>query len=285
MGATANNYSGNRIRCLPRQRQSQAQASQGKAGMRGVACGTPPGPGMLRFVRPVPGSRYTMRRSSSWTMTCRLINLYNCMHSFQCGFEVVFTVNVHCLFYVFFISFIYSCFTHCAYLIRLRICYAYRPIFVSTSHWTLFDIFYLNNETAAVMSIWMFLIALSVLLIYNFLSTPINEMFLLSRVLCVFSIFIFISINKHVCNNMRNRVLDWSCIFLVCLHELCVNQHTCAKLLICVVYLEISPAESPPQITGFFLRTVKKNLITAILENSSFLAKTLTQTIHAWVTS
>ena len=78
----------------------------------------PPGPGMLRFVRPVPGSRYTMRR---WTMTCRLINFYNCMHSFQCGFEVVFTVNVHCLFYVFFISFIYSCFTHCAYLIRLRI--------------------------------------------------------------------------------------------------------------------------------------------------------------------
>ena len=38
----------------------------------------------------------------------------------------------------------------------------------------------------------MFLIALSVLLIYNFLSTPINEMFLLSRVLCVFSICIFI---------------------------------------------------------------------------------------------
>ena len=80
-----------------------------------------PPPGMLRFVRPVPGSRYTMRRSSSWTMTCRLINFYNCMHSFQCGFEVVFTVNVHCLFYVFFISFIYSCFTRCAYLIRLRI--------------------------------------------------------------------------------------------------------------------------------------------------------------------
>ena len=93
--------------------------AQGKAGMRCVACGTPPpGPGMLRFVRPVPGSRYTMRRSSSWTMTCRLINFYNCMHSFQCRFEVVFTVNVHCLFYVFFI---YSCFTHCAYLIRLRI--------------------------------------------------------------------------------------------------------------------------------------------------------------------
>ena len=45
--------------------------SQGKAGMRGVACGTPPPAGMLRFVRPVPGSRYTMRRSSSWTMTCR----------------------------------------------------------------------------------------------------------------------------------------------------------------------------------------------------------------------
>ena len=108
MGATTNNYSGNRIRCLPRQRQSQAQAlrpSQGKAGMRGVACGTPPPPGMLRFVRPVPGSRYTMRRSSSWTMTCRLINFYNCMHSFQCGFEVVFTVNVHCLFYVFFYFF------------------------------------------------------------------------------------------------------------------------------------------------------------------------------------
>ena len=98
--------------------KGKAKPSQGKAGMRGVACGTPP-PGMLRFVQPVPGSRYTMRRSSSWTMTCRLINFYNCMHSFQCGFEVVFTVNVHSLFYVFFISFIYSCFTHCAYLICL----------------------------------------------------------------------------------------------------------------------------------------------------------------------
>ena len=86
--------------------------SQGKAGMRerGVACGTPPGPGMLRFVRPVPGSRYTMRRSSSWTMTCRLINFYNCMHSFQCGFEVVFTVNMHCLciFYFFYLQLFYS---------------------------------------------------------------------------------------------------------------------------------------------------------------------------------
>ena len=124
MGATTNNYSGNRIRCLPRQSQAQARERQAC----GVSHAVPPGPGMLRFVRPVPGSRYTMRRSSSWTMTCRLINFYNCMHSFQCGFEVVFTVNVHCLFYVFFISFIYSCFTHCAYLIRLRIWYAYTAI-------------------------------------------------------------------------------------------------------------------------------------------------------------
>ena len=61
---------------------------------------------------------------------------------------------------------------------------------------------------------------------------------------------------------------------------MCVNQHTCAKLLICVVYLEISPAESPPTDNCiFFLRTVKKKLITAILENSSFLAKTLCITI------
>ena len=108
--------------------KAKPSPSQGKAGMRGGGCRMryPPPAGMLRFVRPVPGSRYTMRRPSSWTMTCRLINFYNCMHSFQCGFEVVFTVNVHCLFYVFFISFIgrsfiYSCFTHCAYLIRLRI--------------------------------------------------------------------------------------------------------------------------------------------------------------------
>ena len=106
---------------VPRQRQSQAQARERQACGVSHAVPPPPGPGMLRFVRPVPGSRYTMRRSSSWTMTCRLINFYNCMHSFQCGFEVVFTVNVHCLFYVFFISFIYSCYTHCAYLIRLRI--------------------------------------------------------------------------------------------------------------------------------------------------------------------
>ena len=101
MGATTNNYSGNRIRCLPRQRQSQAKPGKG----RHAGCRMRYPPGMLRFVRPVPGSRYTMRRSSSRTMTCRLINFYNCMHSFQCGFEVVFTVNVHGLFYVFFISF------------------------------------------------------------------------------------------------------------------------------------------------------------------------------------
>ena len=101
--------------------KGKAKPKPGKGRHAGCRMRYPPGPGMLRFVRPVPGSRYTMRRSSSWTMTCRLINFYNCMHSFQCRFEVVFTVNVHCLFYVFFISFIYSCFTHCAYLIRLRI--------------------------------------------------------------------------------------------------------------------------------------------------------------------
>ena len=50
----------------------------GKKGRHAVP---PPGYGMLRFVRPVPGRPYTMRRSSSWTMTCRLINFYNCMHS------------------------------------------------------------------------------------------------------------------------------------------------------------------------------------------------------------
>ena len=86
--------------------KAKPSPSQGKAGMRGVACGTPPG-GMLRFVRPVPGSRYTMRRSSSWTMTCRLINFYNCMHSFQCGFEVVFTecaLFVLCIFYFFYFT-------------------------------------------------------------------------------------------------------------------------------------------------------------------------------------
>ena len=42
-----------------------------------------------------------------------------------------------------------------------------------------------------------------------------------------------------------------------------------------MVYLEIFPAESPPQITVFFFENCKKKLITAILENSSFLAKTL----------
>ena len=86
---------------------ARPRPSQGKAGMRGVACGTPPGPRYAavwdpRFVRPVPGSRYTMRRSSSWTMTSRLINFYNCMHSFQCGFEVVFTV---CFMYFLFLLF------------------------------------------------------------------------------------------------------------------------------------------------------------------------------------
>ena len=203
MVATTNNYSGNRIRCLPRQRRGKAKPKPGKGRHAGCRMRYPPA-GMLRFVRPVPGSRYTMRRPSSWTMTCRLINFYNCMHSFQCGFEVVFTVNVHCLFYVFFLS-VVLLFT--AVLLTVRIWYVFvfdMPICLylfplSIEHCLILKHFYLNDETAAVMSIWMFLIALSVLLIYNFLSTPINEMFLLSRVLCVFSICIFISINKHVC--------------------------------------------------------------------------------------
>ena len=93
--------------------RAKGKAKPGKGRHAGCRMRYPPGPGMLRFVRPVPGSRYTMRRSSSWTMTCRLINFYNCMHSFQCGFEVVFTVNVHCLFvlcifYFFYLQLFYS---------------------------------------------------------------------------------------------------------------------------------------------------------------------------------
>ncbi len=42
-----------------------------------------------------------------------------------------------------------------------------------------------------------------------------------------------------------------------------------------MTYLEISPAGPTPQITFFFLRTVKNILITATSENSSFLAKSL----------
>ncbi len=56
---------------------------------------------------------------------------------------------------------------------------------------------------------------------------------------------------------------EWSSILLICLH---VN---------CVTYLEIFPAGPPPQITMFFLRNVKNIWITAISENSSFLAKSL----------
>ena len=132
--------------------KAKPSPSQGKAGMRGVACGTPRAPvccgsssssssntvqgsvllphyrtlevrpgrisSKSRFVRPVPGSRYTMRRSSSWTMTCRLINFYNCMHSFQCGFEVVFTVNV-AMCTVCFMYFLFLLFT--AVLLTVRI--------------------------------------------------------------------------------------------------------------------------------------------------------------------
>ena len=104
-------------------------------------------------------------------------------------------------------------------LIGHRIWYAYFLISLfplSMEHCLIFFIWTMK-QLSTVMSIWMFLIALSVLLIYNFLSTPINEMFLLSRVLCVFSISIFISINMCA-YNMRNRVQAWSCIFLVCLH-------------------------------------------------------------------
>ena len=38
----------------------------------------------------------------------------------------------------------------------------------------------------------------------------------------------------------------------------------------------------PPQITGFFFRTVKKILITTISENSSFLAKSLLSPTNIW---
>ena len=126
--------------------------------------------------------------------------------------------SVHCLFYVFLISFIeivllFTAVTHCAYdissynLIGHRIWYAYLIISLFPLSMEHCWYFYLNNETAAVMSIWMFLIALSVLLIYNFLSTPINEMFLLSRVLCVFSNSIFISINTCI----QYRAWHWLC--------------------------------------------------------------------------
>ena len=100
--------------------KAKPSPSQGKAGMRGVACGTPPGPDMLRCVRPVPGSRYTMRRSSSWTMTCRLINFYNCMHSFQCGFEVVFTVWMCTVCFMYFLFLLFT-----AVLLTVRIWYVF----------------------------------------------------------------------------------------------------------------------------------------------------------------
>ena len=64
----------------------------------------------------------------------------------------------------------------------------------------------------------------------------------------------------------------WECsyIFLVCRH---VNKHV---LNFWFAWLKkSSPQNPPPQITVFFFENCKKNLITAILENSSFLAKTL----------
>ena len=55
------------------------------------------------------------------------------------------------------------------------------------------------------------------------------------------------------------RIVYWTYRVSFSFVYMCVNQHTCAKLLICVVYLEISPAESPPTDNCiFFLRTVKK---------------------------
>ena len=102
-----------------------------------------------------------------------------------------------CTVNVFFISFIYSCFTHCAYLIRLRIWYAYICFHfpLNIVWYFLSSIFYLNNETAAVMSIWMFLIALSVLLIYNFLRVELFkyshkwDVFTFKSTLCIFNFY------------------------------------------------------------------------------------------------
>ena len=86
--------------------------------------------------------------------------------------------------------------------------------------------------------------------------------------MCIFNLYIFISI-KHVCIHDAH---------LVCLH---VNKRV--KLLICAIYVKISPAERPilprrmPPSDNcvFILRIVKKNYITAFLEKSSLLAKSL----------
>ena len=84
--------------------KGKAQARERQA--CGVSHAVPPPPPVccgLFDLYQVVGTRCADRHHG---LTCRLINFYNCMHSFQCGFEVVFTVNVHCLFYVFFIYFI-----------------------------------------------------------------------------------------------------------------------------------------------------------------------------------
>ena len=72
--------------------ESQAQARERQA--CGVSHAVPP-PRRYAAVCSTC-SRYTMRRSSSWTMTCRLINFYNCMHSFQCGFDNVMIMIMIC---------------------------------------------------------------------------------------------------------------------------------------------------------------------------------------------
>ena len=61
---------------------------------------------------------------------------------------------------------------------------------------------------------------------------------------------------------------------LVHLSRLFTCQYTCVKLLICETYLDIFPAE-PSTDNCFFFRTLKNKLISAILEISSFLAKSL----------
>ena len=172
--------------------KAKPSPSQGKAGIRGVACGTPRRyAAVCSTFSQLVGTRCADRHHGLWHVGWS-ISITVCTH---------FNVDLK-LFSLWMCTVCFMYFLFTAVLLTVRIWYVFvfdMPIFVSTFHWTLFDIFYLNNETAAVISIWMFLIALSVLLIYNFLSTPINEMFLLSRVLCVFSICIFISINKHVC--------------------------------------------------------------------------------------
>ena len=71
--------------------------------------------------------------------------------------------------------------------------------------------------------------------------------------------FVFLLALTNMCayNNMRNRVLDWLCIFLVCLH-VCQSTYMCKTVDLRGISRNFPRRIPPTDNCIFFLRTKKK---------------------------